>query len=55
MQNMLLIAFATKDVVSIAPIAFAVFAVVAVAWLYAVKALSVKVTAATAKKKLQEA
>ena len=54
-QNMLLIAFATKDVVSIAPIAFAVFAVVAVAWLYAVKALSVKVTAATAKKKLEQA
>ncbi len=54
-QNMLLIAFATKDVVSIAPIAFAVFAIVAVAWLYAVKALSVKVTAATAKKKLEQA
>lgn len=52
-QNMLLIAFATKDVVAIAPVAFAVFAVVAVAWLYAVKALSVKVTAAVAKKKLE--
>ena len=52
-QNMLLIAFATKDVVAIAPIAFAVFAIVAVAWLYAVKALSVKVTAAVLKKKLE--
>jgi ATP/ADP translocase len=46
---MLLIAFATKDVVSIAPITFGVFAIVAVAWLYAVKALSVKVNAAAAK------
>lgn len=53
-QNMLLIAFATKDVVSIAPIAFAVFAIVAVAWLYAVKALSVKVKAAAQKQKLGE-
>ncbi len=48
-QNMLLIAFATKDVVSIAPITFGVFAIVAVAWLYAVKVLSVKVNAAAAK------
>lgn len=45
-QNMLLIAFATKDVVSIAPIAFVVFVVIAIAWLYAVKVLSVKVKAA---------
>jgi ATP/ADP translocase len=49
-----LIAFATKDVVSIAPIAFVVFAVVAVAWLYAVRALSVKVKAAAQKQKLGE-
>jgi ATP/ADP translocase len=41
--------------VAIAPIAFAVFAIVAVAWLYAVKALSVKVTAAVLKKKLEQA
>ena len=53
-QSWLLIAFATKDVVSIAPVTFVVFAVIAVAWLYAVKALSVKVTAATAKKKLEQ-
>jgi ATP:ADP antiporter, AAA family len=53
-QNMLLIGFATKDVVAIAPIAFAVFVVIAVAWLFAVKALAVKVTAATAKRKLAD-
>ncbi|MCX7343498.1 MAG: NTP/NDP exchange transporter [Proteobacteria bacterium] len=53
-QNWLLIGFATKDVMAIAPITFAVFAVIAVAWLYAVKALSVKVTAATAKRKLAD-
>lgn len=53
-QSWLLIAFATKDVVSIAPITFAVFAVIVVAWLFAVKALSVKVTAATAKRKLAD-
>lgn len=51
-QNMLLIAFATKDVLSIAPITFGVFAVVTVAWLYAVKALSVKVNAAAEKQHL---
>ena len=53
-QNWLLIGFATKDVMAIAPITFAVFAVIAVAWLFAVKALSVKVAAATAKKKLAD-
>jgi len=51
-QNMLLIAFATKDVVAIAPVTFGVFAVVGVAWLYAVKVLSVKVNAAAAKRHL---
>jgi len=51
-QNMLLIAFATKDVVAIAPVTFGVFAVVIVAWLYAVKVLSVKVNAAAAKRHL---
>ncbi len=53
-QNMLLIAFATKDVVAIAPIAFATFVVIGVAWLFAVKALSVKVKAATATRKLAD-
>ncbi|MBP9753225.1 MAG: NTP/NDP exchange transporter [Proteobacteria bacterium] len=46
-QSWLLIAFATKDVVAIAPIGFIVFAIIAVAWLYAVKALSARVAAAT--------
>jgi AAA family ATP:ADP antiporter len=46
-QSWLLIAFATKDVVAIAPIGFVVFSAIAVAWLYAVKALSFRVTAAT--------
>ncbi len=45
-QSWLLIAFATKDVVAIAPIACATFVVIAVAWLYAVKALAVRVAAA---------
>jgi AAA family ATP:ADP antiporter len=45
-QMGLLMAFATKDVVAIAPYAFAAFAIVAVAWLYAVKGLSTKVAAA---------
>lgn len=45
-QNMLLIAFATKDVVLIAPYAFITFAVICVLWLFAVKKLSGKVAAA---------
>ncbi len=45
-QMGLLMAFATKDVVAIAPYAFLTFAVVCIAWLYAVKALSVKVSTA---------
>lgn len=42
-QSSLLILFATKDVVTIAPQAFAVFAVVCLAWFFAVKLLSRKV------------
>ncbi|MEI8124570.1 MAG: Npt1/Npt2 family nucleotide transporter [Parachlamydiaceae bacterium] len=42
-QSTLLILFATKDVVTIAPQAFVVFAVVCVAWFFAVKLLSRKV------------
>ena len=38
-----MILFATKDVVTIAPQAFVVFAVVCVAWFFAVKLLSRKV------------
>lgn len=53
-QQLLLMAFATKDVVAIAPIAFGTFIVIAIAWLFAVKALSVKVSAATAKRKLAD-
>lgn len=45
-QSTLLILFATKDVVAIAPVAFGVFAVVCVLWFVAVKALSGKVDAA---------
>ena len=45
-QTGLLMAFATKDIVSIAPYVFGVFAVVCVVWLYAVKGLSKKVDAA---------
>lgn len=50
-QNMLLIAFATKDVVLIAPIAFATFAIVAVLWVMAVKLLSKRYEIAIAKRK----
>lgn len=46
-QSWMLIAFATKDVVAIAPFSFLIFAVIAVAWVYAVKALSARVDAAT--------
>ena len=42
-QSTLLILFATKDVIAIAPQAFAVFAVVCVLWVLAVKMLSRKV------------
>ncbi len=45
-QNVLLIAFATKDVVLIAPYAFVVFGIICVLWLFAVKMLSGKVAAA---------
>lgn len=42
-QSTLLILFATKDVVAIAPIAFGVFGVICIAWFFAVKLLSTKV------------
>ncbi|MDP3372407.1 MAG: Npt1/Npt2 family nucleotide transporter [Candidatus Paracaedibacteraceae bacterium] len=45
-QMGLLMAFATKDVVAIAPYAFGTFALVCILWLYAVKGLSKKVAAA---------
>ena len=49
-QSMLFIVFATKDAALIAPQAFGVFAVVCVLWMIAVKGLSKKVDAATAKR-----
>lgn len=48
-QNLLLIAFATKDVILIGPYSFVVFAVICFAWFIAVKALSKKVDAAVKK------
>ena len=42
-QNMLLIGFATKDVMLIAPYAFCVFAVICFLWFFAVKVLSRKI------------
>lgn len=45
-QMGLLMAFATKDVVAIAPYAFGTFALVCILWLYAVKGLSKKVATA---------
>lgn len=49
-QSTLLIIFATSDVIAIAPHAFAVFMVVALLWIFAVKVLSVKVGIAMEKK-----
>ena len=48
-QSWLLIAFATKDIVAIAPIGFMTFTVIMLAWLYAVKALSKRVAIAERK------
>ena len=49
-QSTLLMVFATSNVLSIAPIAFGVFAIVAFLWMFSVKILAVKVDIATAKK-----
>jgi len=53
-QSTLFILFATKDVVFIAPYAFAVFAVVCASWLFAVKVLSSKVDSASIKSTKEE-
>lgn len=53
-QNMLFLAFATKDAIAIAPIAFGVFAVVCLLWVFSVKLLSKKVNAAVEKRNLEE-
>lgn len=53
-QNWLLLAFMTKDVVAIAPIASGTFIAICLAWLFAVKALSVKVKAAAHKQKMDD-
>ena len=50
-QSMLLIVMATKDILSIAPIASIIFIAVCVVWFYAVKALSIKVKQAQDSKK----
>lgn len=54
-QSMLLIAFATKDVVAIAPISFVVFAVTCLLWFVSVKLLSTRVVEATERKKAEHA
>lgn len=54
-QNMLFIAFATKEAVAIAPICFGVFFAVALLWIYAVKGLSHKVTAAVERRRVEDA
>ncbi|HSX19772.1 MAG TPA: Npt1/Npt2 family nucleotide transporter [Gammaproteobacteria bacterium] len=53
-QNMLFLAFATKDAIAIAPIAFGVFAAVCLLWIFSVKLLSKKVNAAAARRVEQE-
>lgn len=54
-QSWLLIAFATKDVVAIAPVTLGVFALVGLLWLIAVKGLSKKVAEAIVRKESQKA
>lgn len=53
-QNMLFLAFATKDTVAIAPIAFGVFVLVALGWMFSVKLLSKKVTAAMERRQAED-
>ncbi len=53
-QNMLFLAFATKDAIAIAPIAFGVFAAVCLLWIFSVKVLSGKVNSAVDKKSQEE-
>lgn len=53
-QSLLFMAFATKDVVAIAPYTFLIFAVVCVAWFFAVKMLSVKIDEATDARKVAD-
>lgn len=54
-QNMLFIAFATKDAIAIAPIAFGVFFAVCLLWIFSVKLLSTKVNAAVERRNTAEA
>lgn len=54
-QNMLFLAFATKEAAAIAPIAFGVFFVVCLGWMLSVKLLSVKVNTALDRKHKEEA
>lgn len=54
-QNILLLLFATKDVVSIAPVTAAVFLGIGFLWTVAVKSLSVKITEAVKNKETQKA
>ncbi len=53
-QNMLFLAFATKDAIAIAPIAFGVFAAVCLLWIFSVKLLSKKVNAAVERRNVEE-
>lgn len=54
-QNMLFIAFATKDAIAIAPIAFGVFFAVCILWVFSVKLLSKRVNAAVERRNQEEA
>jgi AAA family ATP:ADP antiporter len=53
-QNMLFLAFATKDAVTIAPIAFGVFFAVCLLWVFSVKVLSKKVNAAVERRNIAD-
>lgn len=53
-QNMLFLAFATKDAIAIAPICFGVFAAVCLLWIFSVKLLSKKVNAAAERRNQEE-
>jgi len=54
-QSMLLIMFTTRDVLMIAPIAFGVFIVISLSWVYAAKRLGNRVNEALARSKAQTA
>jgi AAA family ATP:ADP antiporter len=54
-QTLLLSAYATKDVVAIAPVAFGIFAFICVLWFFAVKFLGYRVVKAQSQESMKAA